>query len=99
MNRDPPGMIVLITTHSYAGDRTFEEFAGDRICLPSCSGSSPPGRRQNRPPAEIVACHPAVEWRKNAVLRVISVHSCYAVKPTIFRGIIRIKLGPLEEGG
>ncbi|MDK2889506.1 MAG: hypothetical protein PWR21_137 [Methanoculleus sp.] len=34
-----------------------------------------------------------------AGLRDISIHSYYAVKPTILREIIRTELGPLEDGG
>ncbi|MDK2988829.1 MAG: hypothetical protein PWR16_358 [Methanoculleus sp.] len=69
--------------------RTFEEFVGDRMCLPSCSVSSPSGGDEADSPGRH---RPGTERRKIAGLRDISVHSCYAVKPTI----LRTKLGPLE---
>ena len=58
-------------------------------------GSLPSGSGKQIP--RVTARHPEVEWRKIAGLRDISVHSYYAIKPTILWDIIQTKLGPLED--
>jgi uncharacterized protein with HEPN domain len=55
------------------------------------------GEAAKQIPASVTARHPEVEWRKIAGLRDISVHSYYAIKPTILWDIIQTKLGPLED--
>ncbi len=55
------------------------------------------GEATKQIPTSVSALHPEIEWRKIAGLRDISVHSYYAVKPTILWDIIQNKLGPLED--
>ena len=89
---------AVASIRSYAGDRTFEEFAGDPMCLDAVVlRFITIGEAVKQIPADITACHPEIEWRKIAGLRDISVHSYYAVKPTILWDIIRTRLGPLED--
>jgi uncharacterized protein with HEPN domain len=89
---------AVASIRSYAGDRTFEEFAGDPMCLDAVVlRFITIGEAVKQIPADITACHPEIEWRKIAGLRDISVHSYYAVKPTILWDIIQNGLGPLED--
>jgi len=64
---------------------------------PSCLRFITIGEATKQIPPSVTAHYPEIEWRKIAGLRDISVHSYYAVKPTILWDIIRTKLGPLED--
>jgi len=89
---------AIVSIRSYVGDRALEKFVGDRTCLDAVVlRFITLGEATKQIPAEITARYPEIEWRKIAGLRDISVHSYYAVKPTILWDIIRTKLGPLED--
>ncbi|MDD4253097.1 HepT-like ribonuclease domain-containing protein [Methanoculleus horonobensis] len=89
---------AIASISSYAGDRTFEEFAGDPMCLDAVVlRFITIGEAVKQIPADITAGHPEIEWRKIAGLRDISVHSYYSVKPTILWDIILTELGPLAD--
>lgn len=89
---------AITSIRSYTGGRTFEEFAGDPMCLDAVVlRFITIGEAVKQIPADIIACHPEVEWRKIAGLRDISVHSYYSVKPTILWGIIQNGLDSLED--
>ena len=89
---------AIVSIHSYVGDRTFEEFAGDSMCLDAVVlRFITIGEAVKQIPDNITACHPEIAWRKIAGLRDISVHSYYSVKPTILWDIIQTGLGPLED--
>lgn len=89
---------AIISIRSYVGERTFEEFVGDRLRLDAVVlRFITIGEAVKQIPPSVTAHHPEIEWRKIAGLRDISVHSYYAVKPTILWDIIQTKLGPLED--
>ena len=89
---------AIVSIRSYVGDRTFEEFVGDRMLLDAVVlRFITIGEAVKQIPPGVIAHHPEIEWRKIAGLRDISVHSYYAVKPTILWDIIQTKLGPLED--
>ncbi len=90
---------AVASIRSYVGDRTFEEFVGDRMCLDAVVPQVHHHRGGDKadPRRRVTARHPEIEWRKIAGLRDISVHSYYAVKPTILWEIIQTRLGPLED--
>ena len=80
---------AIVSIRSYVGDRTFEEFVGDRMRLDAVVlRFITIGEATKQIPAEITTGYPGIEWRKIAGLRDISVHSYYAVKPTILWDII-----------
>jgi uncharacterized protein with HEPN domain len=89
---------AIAAVRSYVGDRTFEEFVGDPMCLDAVVlRLITIGEAVKHVPAGTCARHPEIAWRKIAGLRDISVHSYYSVKPTILWDIIRTKLDPLED--
>lgn len=89
---------AITSIRSYVGDRSFEDFVGDPLCLDAVVlRFIVIGEATKQIPASVTARHPEIEWRKIAGLRDISVHSYYSVKPTILWNIIQTKLGPLED--
>lgn len=89
---------AIASIRSYVRDRTFEEFAGDPMCLDAVVlRFITIGEAVKQIPDDIIACHPEIAWRKIAGLRDISVHSYSSVKPTILWDIIQTGLGPLED--
>ncbi|WP_292731076.1 DUF86 domain-containing protein [Methanoculleus sp.] len=89
---------AVASIRSYAGGRTFEEFAGDPMCRDAVVlRFITIGEAVKQIPASVTARHPEIEWRKIAGLRDISVHSYYSVKPTILWDIIQTNLGPLVD--
>lgn len=89
---------AIASIRSYVGNRTFEELVGDRMRLDAVVLKFIIiGEATKQIPTSVTARHPEIEWRKIAGLRDISVHSYYAVKPTILWDIIQTKLGPLED--
>ena len=87
---------AIASIRSYVGNRTFEELVADRMRLDAVVLRFVTiGEATKQIPT--TARHPEIEWRKIAGLRDISVHSYYAVKPTILWDIIQTKLGPLED--
>lgn len=89
---------AIAAIRSYVGERSFEDFADDPMCLDAIVlRFITIGEAVKHIPSDVTARHPEIEWRKIAGLRDISVHSYYLVKPTILWDIIQTKLGPLEE--
>ena len=89
---------AITSIRSYVGDRSFEEFAGDPMCLDAVVlRIITIGEAVKQIPAGITACYPEIGWQKIAGLRDISVHSYYSIKPTILWSIIQTGLDPLED--
>lgn len=89
---------AIASIRSYVGNRTFEELVADRMRLDAVVLRFVTiGEATKQISTSVTARHPEIEWRKIAGLRDISVHSYYAVKPTILWDIIQTKLGPLED--
>ncbi|NMC88113.1 MAG: DUF86 domain-containing protein [Methanomicrobiales archaeon] len=89
---------AIAAIRSYVGDRSFEDFMDDPMCLDAIVlRFITIGEAVKQIPANVTARHPEIAWRNIAGLRDISVHSYYSVKPTILWDIIQTKLGPLDD--